>query len=218
MKCPICTATLKRFKTFRGRKQEQCPSCLCLRRHRVDSLWWDRVANLGRQPGWFLHMAPEKGLYRRWRAKQRLAYVTCDLRGGARVNHKVNIEDPVRYRDGSFDYVYSSHVLEHVVHLGKALAGIYRIMAPGGTAVLQVPLRPGPTLVDPRAVDQATRKRYHGHPDHRRHPGTVGWPQSLRDAGFVVEVHDLSSYTSVLDRQLYGLHAGGAVHVARKPI
>ncbi len=40
----------------------------------------------------------------------------------------------------SFDVVLSAHVLEHVPDTGAALAELYRILAPGGTLLLQVPV------------------------------------------------------------------------------
>jgi ubiquinone/menaquinone biosynthesis C-methylase UbiE len=44
------------------------------------------------------------------------------------------------YRDASLDVVVASEVLEHVPDIQKALAEIRRVLGPGGTVVITVPL------------------------------------------------------------------------------
>ncbi len=44
------------------------------------------------------------------------------------------------FEDGRFDFIFASHVLEHVRDDRAALAEIRRVLAPGGIAVLPVPL------------------------------------------------------------------------------
>lgn len=46
-------------------------------------------------------------------------------------------------RDGSVDWIFCSHVLEHIAELEMCLDELQRILRPGGTAWLQVPLEPG---------------------------------------------------------------------------
>lgn len=46
-------------------------------------------------------------------------------------------------RDASVDWVFCSHVLEHIAELELCLDELERILVPGGTAWLQVPLEPG---------------------------------------------------------------------------
>jgi SAM-dependent methyltransferase len=43
--------------------------------------------------------------------------------------------------DGSFDFVYSSHTLEHMVDPGVALNNWWRVLKPGGILILYVPHR-----------------------------------------------------------------------------
>lgn len=49
--------------------------------------------------------------------------------------------------DASFDVIYASHVLEHIDRDRDALSEIRRMLAPGGLAVLPVPLV-GPLTVE----------------------------------------------------------------------
>ena len=46
----------------------------------------------------------------------------------------------MRYDDASCDFFVCLHVLEHILDEKTALQEIYRVLAPGGIAVLQVPL------------------------------------------------------------------------------
>lgn len=46
-------------------------------------------------------------------------------------------------RDGSVEWIFCSHVLEHIAELDQCLDELQRILCPGGTAWLQVPLEPG---------------------------------------------------------------------------
>ncbi len=46
-------------------------------------------------------------------------------------------------RDASVDWIFCSHVLEHIAELEMCLDELQRILRPGGTAWLQVPLEPG---------------------------------------------------------------------------
>ena len=47
--------------------------------------------------------------------------------------------------DASVDVILTPHVLEHVPDTGRALAELFRVVAPGGRVYLQVPLVYGVT-------------------------------------------------------------------------
>lgn len=47
--------------------------------------------------------------------------------------------------DGSVDWIFCSHVLEHVPELDVCVDELLRILRPGGAAWLQIPLEPGVT-------------------------------------------------------------------------
>lgn len=63
-------------------------------------------------------------------------------------------------RSASVDWVFCSHVLEHIAELELCLDEIERILVPGGTAWLQVPLEPG--LAHSRRIP-IDRYRAHAH-------------------------------------------------------
>jgi SAM-dependent methyltransferase len=84
-----------------------------------------------------LHFAPERFFKRRFKTTFGI-YKTADL-FRADVDVKVDITN-MPLADESYDVVYASHVLEHVPDDRKAVAEIYRVLKPGGMAILPVPI------------------------------------------------------------------------------
>lgn len=54
-----------------------------------------------------------------------------------------DIQEMTSIRSNTFDTVYSSQVLEHVLDPYKALTEIFRVLVPGGYAIISVPLLNG---------------------------------------------------------------------------
>lgn len=76
--------------------------------------------------------------------------------------------DLSKYEDGSMDYVFSSHCLEHVTDPEKAFEEFYRVLKPGGVAFVYLPA-PGHPNWDPNN-NKAVRKEHPWQPT----PDTVG--------------------------------------------
>jgi SAM-dependent methyltransferase len=93
----------------------------------------------------------------------------------------------IQYPDGAFDIVMVSHVLEHIPDDRRAMRELRRVTSPGGWALLQVPLRDGPTLEDPSITDPDERVRAFGQADHVRMYGP-DIAERLTQGGFRVEV------------------------------
>ena len=85
----------------------------------------DKVIELGGGPGL---PGTERPIFR----------PNLDTRPGPMVDIVANLEQPLPLPDGSFDGVYSSFCLEHLSfrRVRVFIAEIYRILAPGGLAVL----------------------------------------------------------------------------------
>jgi SAM-dependent methyltransferase len=84
-----------------------------------------------------LHMAPEPFLEPRLRPRC-ATYLTADISGKG-VDRR---EDLTRlsFPDSSFDLVYASHVFEHIQDDQSAIREVRRVLAPGGLAILPVPI------------------------------------------------------------------------------
>jgi ubiquinone/menaquinone biosynthesis C-methylase UbiE len=112
-----------------------------------------------------LHVAPELQFSQMLR-KMFGEYVTTDLSERGVDVHADLTDLPIP--DGTFDFVYASHVLEHVKDDRAALAEIRRVLAPGGMAILPVPVftgimtveYPGPNPLETCHVRQPGRDYY----------------------------------------------------------
>ncbi len=84
-----------------------------------------------------LHFAPEK-MFSEFFSAQFGDYETADLSMEG-VDYKVDLQC-MPFADSSYDFVFASHVLEHIPDDIEAMKEIYRILRPGGIAVLPVPI------------------------------------------------------------------------------
>ncbi len=84
-----------------------------------------------------LHVAPEP-FFRGFFSARFGTYETADLSMNG-VDHHVDLQE-LPFADQTYDFVFASHVLEHVPDDIKAISEIRRILKPNGVAVLPVPL------------------------------------------------------------------------------
>ena len=69
----------------------------------------------------------------------RPGYVNADRMLLPGVDVVLDLEQALPFRDGAFDEIYSSHVLEHVDAFLALMGELHRICAPGGVLKLYVP-------------------------------------------------------------------------------
>jgi len=140
-----------------------------------------------------LHIAPE-GIFAKVFSKvDNIDYLTGDILN-TRAMVKIDITD-IKYPDDSFEVVYCSHVLEHVLDDRKAMREFWRVLKPSGWAVLQVPITAVKTHEDPSITDPAERERVFGQRDHVRSYGP-DYKERLVEAGFVVELVNATEIVS----------------------
>jgi SAM-dependent methyltransferase len=139
--CPVChyCGPFRDFDSFAGlRLHAECPQCGALERHRVQHLVVTEILNdLDVSKMKMLHIAPEP-FFRNFFASRFGGYETADLcmKG---VDHRVNLQN-TPFRDATYDFIFASHVLEHIPDDQKAIREIRRILKPGGIAILPVPV------------------------------------------------------------------------------
>jgi len=217
--CPICG--------FQGpfepggprlRPEAMCPDCQSLERQRLAWLYMLSETNLldGRTPVRLLHVSPDRSLSTRLANEPLVAQLTADL-NPAGVIAQMDISD-IYYPEASFDAIYCSHVLEHVPEDRRAMKEMFRVLAPGGWALIQVPLMRDHTDEDPTVTDEAERTRRFGQRDHVRHYGRLDFPKRLAEAGFDVTVDPFPLRLGRGDVQRFGLTVDEKLILGRKPL
>jgi SAM-dependent methyltransferase len=165
-----------------------------------------------------LHAAPEVALMRKFRkmyASTPDRYVTADLESPLADMHFDIQQIPLA--DGEFDAVICNHILEHVEDDRKAVREIFRILRPGGWAVLLAPVDLGRehTFEDDTITDPAERTRIFGQYDHRRIYGR-DYAKRLAEAGFEVYDENYRERFSAKEQRLYAL-PDDHIYIVYKP-
>lgn len=198
--CPICEGHFRKFLPYgiKGRSSVLCPKCLSLERHRLLWLYLQNKTDFFTAPHKMLHIAPEQAFFERFKHLKNLEYTTADLESPL-ADIKLDVMK-MPLADESYDVVMCNHVMEHVENDITAMKEIYRILKPGGFAILQVPLDTDlrKTYEDPSITSPTEREKYFLQKDHLRLYGT-DYSRRLESAGFsVTEDH----YIDELDEKL----------------
>jgi SAM-dependent methyltransferase len=212
--CPVCDRSFRKFARFHG-ENDQCPGCGSLMRHRALLLYLrdvERMAESGRE---LLHVGPGQAI-RAWLSSlPQLRYLSVDLNPGV-ADLRADIRS-LPFDESSFDYVLCAHVLEHVPDDRAAIGELYRVLRPGGTALIQVPPSElEETREDAAITDPGERERVFGQHDHVRMCG-ADYRFRLEEPGFQVEVVDYADELEPAARQRYGLRRGESFYVCLKP-
>ncbi len=186
--CCLCGRKVRRFLPYRGAWPDmpavladagvvgsdvanfECPVCGCHDRERHLYLYLQASGLLKAISGArLLHLAPETHLQRVIGRANPLEYVLGDLyptRPDIRRIDLMEIDRP----DASLDFVIANHVLEHVGDDSRALREIYRVLRPGGYAILQTPFASlrSQKFEDADITSDAGRLQAYGQEDHCR--------------------------------------------------
>ena len=132
-----------------------------------------------------LHFAPEQAFYKLFRNQKNLDYTTTDLFSPL-ADVKADICN-LPFEDDQYDVILCNHVLEHIPDDTKAMQELYRVLKPGGMAILQIPqdLSRATTFADDTITDQKERAKIFGQYDHVRIYGR-DYFDKLRSIGFKV--------------------------------
>jgi SAM-dependent methyltransferase len=176
-----------------------CPACLSTARERlVIALLQNEFTLTGKR---ILHFSPEKNIYNF--IKQSNEVITADIEPlfYKSIDDKIKAEDATRlsFVEESFDVVIGNHIMEHIPADKKALTEIYRVLKPGGRAILQVPYSTKffATIEEPGINDPKRQSALFGQKDHVRIYSLQDYIQRLQQCGFkvsVMEYKDLSAY------------------------
>lgn len=197
---PIDGKSFSRFLPYGYENQRDnvlSPSTLSLERHRLLWLYLINETDFFTAPAKVLHFAPEQAFYKRFRELKHIEYTTTDLNSPL-ADVKADICN-LPFTDNEYDVIFCNHVLEHIPNDTKAMQELYRVLKPGGMAILQIPqdLNRETTFEDDSITDPQERARIFGQYDHVRIYGR-DYFEKLRYIGFKV---DEVNYTSILSKE-----------------
>ncbi len=205
------------------RTQVLCPRCYSTDRDRLIYIWLNEETDVATKPVELLHIAPE-GSIRAFLSKQeKLSYHMGDKYESGydqyyydRKVHQMDIT-AIPFEENSFDYIICNHVLEHILDDQLAMIELYRVLKPGGKALLQVPI----SWLLPETYEDASintnkgREEAFGQFDHVRIYGS-DYPQRLKNAGFIVDVIDPETKGWLEKHQSYSLNPEEKLFIAEK--
>lgn len=181
---------LFRFETL-NYKNYSCPHCGSSDRNRLYALYLnERLDEKGRETARynFLDIAPDSALAVFIRSFDNISYRSVDLAMKG-VDDIADITNLDIYSDNSFDIILCSHVLEHITDDRKALGELYRVLRPGGFAIIMAPvlLDLENDFEDNTITTVSGRWKYFGQDDHVRIYSKEGLCNKMKEAGFVVK-------------------------------
>jgi len=94
---------------------------------------------------------------------------------------------------------------------------MFRVLKPGGFAVLQVPVRDEPDSLEDPTADEQTRITKFLQFDHVRYYGWKDFADRLTEAGFDVQIERYGLDLSPDLIREYGLDHTERIYIARKP-
>jgi SAM-dependent methyltransferase len=149
----------------------------------VDWLYLTSRTDALSRPLRLLHVAPEVALEIPLRKLAHVSYLSADYDSTLAMEH-IDLCD-ITYDDDSFDAIICNHVLQVVRDDRAALREIFRVLRPGGWALLQASYNPSVerTIDHPVEVDEAGRYEEVFMRTYGR-----DYPDRLQEAGFTVTV------------------------------
>ncbi len=218
--CPCCGWHVRAFADagtmFRERSLSYCPRCNSKARHRRIWLFLQKKTNLFAEPLRLLEVAPKYSFSRRFTAMPNLGYFAVDLIRRPHVSAIMDVT-AMTIRSSSFDAALCVHVLEEIVDDRRAMGELYRVLKPGGWALITVPTRMDrKTYEDPAITDAVERERAFGEAAHVRIYGH-DLVDRLEECGFRVKV-DLAQDVPLETREKYGLRADENIFFCTRPL
>lgn len=213
LECPICGWTGKEFLVYGPfqRKNVECPQCLSHERHRLMYLYLKKYLP-GHAKISLLHFAPEKSIADFLKTYKNIDYLSADL-DTARAMVKQDITN-ISLEDNSFDYIICSHVLEHVIDDRKGMQELFRVLKPGGSALIEVPVDKSrqSTYEDFSITAPEERLKAFNQDDHVRIYG-LDYKNRLQAAGFKVKIVAFKNKNLI---SKYGLISGENLYICQK--
>ena len=204
------------------RDNDICPYCQSTDRDRLIYCYLKYETDFFEKPNTLLHIAPEPSLYQVFSKAKNLDYFPATKYAeGFYYSSKVEIADllDLHFDEATFDWVICNHVLEHIPNDRRAIHEIFRVLKPGGKAILQVPfsLQLEKTFEDDSITTEADREKYFGQFDHVRIYGR-DYPDRLKKAGFNVhQIRQDKDFKNLKDLAKFAVNPEEILFLCEKP-
>jgi predicted SAM-dependent methyltransferase len=216
--CPVC-GQRSVFVPFGDppRPLAKCSVCGSVERHRLLYLYLKQKTNLFKDQLSVLHFSPEKGLSAVFSAQKNLRYATSWYEPDRTADFHLDLTR-LALPDESWDVLIAYHILEHITEDRKAMREMYRVLKPGGWAVVQVPVREEPdTFEDPTVVTAKERNEKFGQSDHVRFYGWKDFADRLTEAGFEVKIERFGRELGDAAVREFSVERDERIYFLRKP-
>ena len=220
VECPVCERSFSKFLSYGSnvayRDNVLCPYDLTLERHRLMWLYLKKESNFfGPEKLSLLHIAPEQCFIPKFKKQANLTYLTADLLSPIADLHFDVHQIPLE--DNSFDVLFCNHVMEHVVDPIQCMKEFFRVLKPGGWAIMQVPqdMSRAITYEDASITSPEEREKHFWQYDHVRLFGK-DYPDWLKRAGFDVEEFKPENHYTSEQYNRYRLQKGEVLYIVRK--
>lgn len=199
--CNLCNWTGHHFRKIR-RPEKPAPVALCPRcgsqaRHRLAYYLLNSNIGSGHHT---LHVAPAR-FVESWLRSISNEYLSIDLNPELAM-YQMDLT-ALELEDCSYSLIWCSHVLEHISKDVKAMEEMFRVLKPGGTAIIQVSVYGDTTYEDSTITEPQDRLKHFKQKDHVRLYG-LDIAERLRSVGFNVDILDISKIPPQ-DVERYGL-------------
>ncbi len=218
--CPVCEKSFSKFLSYGSevahRENVLCPYDLTLERHRLMWIFLKEHSDfLTAEKLEVLHIAPEQCFHSRFKAQKNITYLTADIESPIADMH-FDLHD-IPLEDNRFDVVFCNHVMEHVQDAKQCMSELYRVMKPGGWAIMQVPqdFTREETYEDWTITSPEEREKHFWQKDHVRLFGK-DYPKWLESVGFRVEEFDKEKEIGADKIERYRLQKGEVLYIIHK--
>ena len=177
-----------------------CPVCKASYRQRSVMVYLEAQQIL-KEKIKVLHVAPEPAFSYVFQKQKNITYICGDLepeRYWYYVKAQyINLLD-INFPSDTFDLIVCNHVLEHIENDTEAMKELYRVLKPGGIAILQVPIswKLDSTFEDFNITSPEERLKAFGQQDHVRIYGG-DYTERLEKCGFHTELFDPESVSAL---------------------
>ena len=148
------------------------------------------------------------------RTINRLKSLSINLQRCGVSNTVVSLMEGRFFKDQQFDKIVLSNVLEHIKDDSKALKELYRVLKPGGWAIIQVPIWAVSTFENSTIPREQYLAKY-GHSDHVRRYG-LDFFDLLKKNNFDVTIDNFVEEFSKEEIKKYGLFPTEHIYLCRK--